>query len=202
MKITRVGSSFDNMVAKSKKPEDYVKKGHVMIHREDTEKDYPAAVFTEDPKVFIPNRSQFYNDCVNTWGLIDEDDGSIESIMRKMMGRNKTMTYYSEKLPSPVDQFISVLAKRKKDSCEHESVVSIMNSMLTLRIAIEGSEDDCWRRVKLPASTPLNIFHDQIIVPVMGWCRGYHGYVFEDPTDGAVLGPKKHSGYIDMMHIG
>jgi len=42
--------------------------------------------------------------------------------------------------------------------------------------------------------------HDQILGPIMGWARGYHGYVFEDPRDGAVIGPKKRAGYIDMMH--
>lgn len=42
--------------------------------------------------------------------------------------------------------------------------------------------------------------HDQILGPIMGWARGYHGYVFQDPRDGAVMGPKKYSGYIDMMH--
>jgi len=35
----------------------------------------------------------------------------------------------------------------------------------------------------------------------MGWCRGYHGYMFLDTNDGAVLGPKKYSGYLDMMHV-
>lgn len=35
----------------------------------------------------------------------------------------------------------------------------------------------------------------------MGWSRGYHGYVFLDPRDGAIMGPKKNDGYLDMMHV-
>ncbi len=34
----------------------------------------------------------------------------------------------------------------------------------------------------------------QVLGPVMGWCRGYHGYVFEDTKDGTALGPKDYSG--------
>lgn len=61
-------------------------------------------------------------------------------------------------------------------------------------------EDSCWRTLTVPAGTALPVLNDQILGPVMGWARGYHGYVFQDPRDGAVLGPKKYSGYIDMMH--
>jgi hypothetical protein len=62
------------------------------------------------------------------------------------------------------------------------------------------NEEDCWRIFRVPASTSLAVLHDQVLCPIMGWARAYHGYVFEDFTDGAVLGPKDNSGYIDMMH--
>lgn len=32
----------------------------------------------------------------------------------------------------------------------------------------------------------------------MGWARGYHGYVFEDHHDGAILGAKKFGNYVDV----
>ena len=36
----------------------------------------------------------------------------------------------------------------------------------------------------------------------MGWARGYRGYVFESPSDGAVFGPSgRGAGAIDMMHV-
>ncbi len=57
-----------------------------------------------------------------------------------------------------------------------------------------GLEKDIWRVIRVPASTSLAVLHDQILGPVMGWSRGYHGYVFEDPRDGAVFGPKDYSG--------
>ena len=53
----------------------------------------------------------------------------------------------------------------------------------------------------VPAATPLSALHDQILGPVMGWSRKRHGYVFQDPRDGAVLGSKKNSAkYADMKH--
>lgn len=68
-------------------------------------------------------------------------------------------------------------------------------------VMLKDCEGDCWREFTVPAATSLSVFSDQILGPIMGWCRGYHGYVFLDPRDGAVLGPKKYSGYIDMMHM-
>jgi len=53
----------------------------------------------------------------------------------------------------------------------------------------------------IPALTSLSVVSDQVIGPIMGWSRGYHGHMFLDPRDGAVLGPKKYSGYLDMMHV-
>jgi len=53
----------------------------------------------------------------------------------------------------------------------------------------------------VPAATPLNTLHDKILGPLMGWSRNRHGYVFQDPRDGAVLGPKKNSAdFADMKH--
>ena len=37
-----------------------------------------------------------------------------------------------------------------------------------------------------------------MLVPSIGWTSNCHGYVFEDPNDGAVLGPKNSSDCLDM----
>src|SRR5690349_12972627 len=68
-------------------------------------------------------------------------------------------------------------------------------------VELEECEEDCWRLIQVPASTSLAVLHDQILGPAMGWSRGYHGYVFLDPRDGTIMGPKKNDGYLDMMHV-
>jgi hypothetical protein len=73
--------------------------------------------------------------------------------------------------------------------------------MLRYPVSLSDNEKDCWREIIVPASTSLHSFHDNIIAPTMGWSRGIRGHVFQDPIDGAVLGPKDHQGLRDMMHV-
>ena len=40
----------------------------------------------------------------------------------------------------------------------------------------------------------------QVVAPLMGWVRNYHGYQFFDRRDGAAWGPEDSSA-IDMMHM-
>ena len=40
----------------------------------------------------------------------------------------------------------------------------------------------------------------QVLAPLMGWVRNYHGYQFFDRSDGATWGPED-SNAIDMMHM-
>ena len=49
-----------------------------------------------------------------------------------------------------------------------------------------------WRRFRLPGSTNLPVLRDQVLTVVMGWARAYHGYAFEDPSDGSWFGPKTY----------
>lgn len=46
----------------------------------------------------------------------------------------------------------------------------------------------------------MGVLLPQVIAPVMGWVRNYHGYQFFDRTDGAAWGPED-SNAIDMMHM-
>jgi Plasmid pRiA4b ORF-3-like protein len=41
----------------------------------------------------------------------------------------------------------------------------------------------------------------QVLIPLMGWVRNYHAFLFMDPTDGSMLGPSRRNGAIDMMHL-
>ena len=40
--------------------------------------------------------------------------------------------------------------------------------------------------------TNLPVLRDQVLTVVMGWARAYHGYAFEDPSDGSWFGPKTY----------
>lgn len=40
----------------------------------------------------------------------------------------------------------------------------------------------------------------QVVAPLMGWVRNYHGYQFFDCRDGAAWGPED-SNAIDLMHM-
>ena len=40
----------------------------------------------------------------------------------------------------------------------------------------------------------------QVLAPLMGWVRNYHGYQFFDRKDGAAWGPED-SNAIDLMHM-
>ncbi|RYH25581.1 hypothetical protein EON65_15455 [archaeon] len=41
------------------------------------------------------------------------------------------------------------------------------------------SKEDCWRIIRIPASTSLPVLHAQLLCIAMGCCRDYHSYVFE-----------------------
>jgi hypothetical protein len=188
-------------------PSSWVKRGHVYFHpRDNNPSVYPAALTKSDPATFIPDQSQFPDGRVRTWGLVTESEGTVESFMAAVQAQNCYCLMPDSNphdFPAPYEQFCSVLAAKKLETKDSEEVLSAMDKILVIKVALEdGAEDYCWRRFRVPASTPLNILHDQILTPIMGWARAYHGYVFEDPRDGAVLGPAKNSGYIDMMHAG
>ena len=56
------------------------------------------------------------------------------------------------------------------------------------------------RRFKVSGGIVLNTLADKILMPLMGWVRNYHGYVFCDRRDGACFGAKD-SNAIDLMHV-
>ena len=38
----------------------------------------------------------------------------------------------------------------------------------------------------------LPVLRDQVLTVVLGWARAYHGYAFEDPSEGSWFGPKTY----------
>lgn len=46
----------------------------------------------------------------------------------------------------------------------------------------------------------LKEFADRVVLPAMGWCRGYHAYSFVDRRDGTTFGPMV-GPYRDLAHL-
>ena len=86
-----------------------------------------------------------------------------------------------------MEQFCRILSKRKKSQLKTSAAVTAaMKTTLTIKVELVECER-VWRRFRVPAATSLAVLHDQVLGPVMGWARAYHGYCFEDPVDGRFI---------------
>jgi hypothetical protein len=181
-------------------------KKNIMIHPDDEGVSlYSPVIFNENPKKYVPDRSRFKDGRVLKWGLYgppQEDDNDISNFISGMMARtNNQLLYHDKKYGDPPSQFIDRLIARKIKYHNGEDVTAAMNFTYVVKIELCHCEEDVWRRVRVPSGIDLSKLHDQVICPVMGWGRGYHGYAFEDPKDGTIIGPQKHAKYIDTMHV-
>ena len=120
---------------------------------------------------------------------------AIEKYMASMQSGNVDLIYRNSGGCTPQEQFIRVLAQRKaRRAKEDPAVAAAKGACFRLRIAMTFDKTskltgrDCYREIQVPASISLGKFHDQVLTPVLGWARCYHGYVFEDPKDGAAFG--------------
>ena len=188
----------------------WLKVGHVLVHP-DEEKLYPLVyskvVLVENPTTYRPNPDDFKDGVVDNWGIgeapmEDHEKYGPEALQFKFMRPNMTEKLYREREGDPKEQFVKQLVRRKLQYVDGPEVQAILksNSTYTLKISLLQSENDVWRLFRVPSAIDLSKLHDQVLVPILGFSRGYHAYVFEDPNDGAVLGPKKYCGHIDMMH--
>ena len=169
---------------------------------------YSSIIFEEDPNTYVPDRTKYDDEIVQKWGIeppseVPGGDDELASFMSRMMmsSSSSSMEYYKHDLENPELQFIDILIGRKSKYNNSEEVTAAMKFTYVVRIELCQCETDVWRRVRVPSGISLSIFHDQVVCPVMGWARGYHGYAFEDPRDGTVIGPSKNSAYIDTMHV-
>jgi hypothetical protein len=47
----------------------------------------------------------------------------------------------------------------------------------------------------------LNTSADKVIIPIMGWVRNFHGYVFTDRRDWSIFGPKSSDAIDICCHL-
>lgn len=185
--------------------------GYVRRHPEDTSV-YPKVVRTKDPLVWRPKPADWKGGRVKKWGILDkfcmqEDDDcdpTIKCIGRVMQNERQRKWYglvAHDSPQPPLEQFIHILEAEKRKFIKKDcQIKNVMKMSLVVKINLTHGCEAVWRRILVPASIALPIFHDQVLAAVMGWYRGYHAYVFEDPTDGTVFGPSESSGLVDMMH--
>ena len=78
---------------------------------------------------------------------------------------------------------------------------------LVIRIALVKSETlscselnpSVWRRVKVSAHLKLDVLHDKILIPFMGWTRNYHTYYFSSKGKKWLC---QNTSAPDLMHSG
>lgn len=181
---------------------------NIRVHPDDKSTHmYSSIIYTEDPNTYIPDRSDYTNERVEKWGIEppsrqEEGSDGIEAFMaRMMMSSNTSWEYDKHNMENPEMQFIDVLIGRRSKYNNSDEITEAMKFTYVVRIELCECENDVWRRVRVPSGIGLSVFHDQVVCPVMGWSRGYHGYAFEDPRDGTIIGPAKNSAYIDTMHV-
>lgn len=107
----------------------------------------------------------------------------------------------------PPVQFINELAHRKQSSI----IASRKKYFIIYRISVardyiidvklQHVDTKFKRRIRVSSSIPMDIFHDKVLAPALGWVRNYHAYLFTDSRDGAQFGPTSSTA-IDYMHLG
>ena len=159
------------------------------------------------PVTFIsPNDFEYFadkNDSIPPppWGFTDDSsEPAMVTFIKGLLSNSSDYSNYKDH-PSPMEQYTRILTQKKEKKISIPPVSTILDRMIVIKITMPYIDKNLlYRIVELPASVSLAVLHDKILSAVMGWCRGYHGYVFQDCYDGSVLGPKENSGYIDMMH--
>jgi len=160
---------------KKSPPDSWQTIGYVKVHLNDTSGSLypPATVFTEDPETFEPERDNEGN-VEASWGLIKPGNDSAGASLEIFMAEQSSQRmYHDQGCKTPTEQFISILERHKVDSVVSEAVVEACKKSLVLRISLRYCEEDCWRRVRVPAAIELPTFHYQVM------CQSWAG---REPT--------------------
>ncbi|GAQ81064.1 hypothetical protein KFL_000690420 [Klebsormidium nitens] len=103
---------------------------------------------------------------------------------------------------TPEVQFIKKLAERKDAAlaAAKDGAMQRYKQDYVINMYMPELDPTVRRRFKVSGGIVLNTLADKVLMPLMGWVRNYHGYVFCDRREGACFGPKD-SNAIDMMHV-
>jgi hypothetical protein len=123
------------------------------------------------------------------WGLHLPDDFQMRYFM------NSRLYMFED---SPDVQFVKILASRKLKQLRSTPPAT---SDLIIDVVLDEVTPRVWRRVRVSARTPLAALVDKVLLPLMGWDRNYHAWIFMDPKDWSIFGPAANNSAIDMMHV-
>ncbi|EFN53808.1 hypothetical protein CHLNCDRAFT_136514 [Chlorella variabilis] len=184
----------------------------VKLHPADTCAGLPRVFLEQHPDSFEPQTNP-YTGFKEKWGFSEDDDGEpMAFMMRSMTCQSMYGPHSSQGLKKPgkppEQQFVDVLIAKKVRALEagKEAAEPFYRRDFILDIDLAcpdpqfRHEPRVWRRVRVSGGTQLTALQDKVITPVMGWVRNYHGHLWTDYRDGALLGDPA-SQAIDMMHV-
>merc|ERR1712227_1092148 len=87
------------------------------------------------------------------------------------------------------EQFVKGLINHKCNKLSGTEISPDESKDLIIKVWMRDTNPLIWRKFKVCSAVSLFTFADKILIPVMGWTRNYHGYIFIDRTDGAHFGP-------------
>jgi hypothetical protein len=70
------------------------------------------------------------------------------------------------------------MKKRLHELTSQTSIPNIDKSYI-LKVELMNVTPMIWRRVRVPANITLNLLHDKVLAPAMGWVRDYHGMLID-----------------------
>ena len=160
--------------------------------------DFPDWISPEkDLSNFVPSPDG--DGVVRYWGL-EPFVNPVDRFGGLVLARKSASGYphYGDEGP-PEKQVATMLAKKKMSKIKDNKDSLDINCNLSyiLRIDLVGVDPVVYRTVRCSGSMSLRTFADKTLETVMGWGRGYHSYIFTDPTDGAIFGQVKSKRGID-----
>lgn len=102
-------------------------------------------------------------------------------------------------LTSHTIHFILFNTSMSPPPCDFVIRIALLNA--TLRKDDNNTElsPSVWRRFRCSSHLPLDVVHDKVIAPVMGWCRNYHAFLFTNEKGQACMTQESNSN--EMMHV-
>jgi hypothetical protein len=146
---------------------------------------------TTDPECFIPTpdpTSRKYR----TWGLpatatipygITIFDSDTHAGIQTCLSRRLVAQKLYADNPTPEEQFIEVLGKRKERELLSRGKGDRHKRDYVLDVVLADVYDErgdvlCWRRVKVPGRMTLDSLKDMVLLPAMGWYVCSSGFIW------------------------
>ncbi|RPA81045.1 hypothetical protein BJ508DRAFT_376754 [Ascobolus immersus RN42] len=161
-------------------------------------------LYLTDPEKHVPVKDPDTGK-FEAWGVVTRNEvkNNYEFDRLKMCNT----PYFYNDIDSPEEQWFKFLARRKETRLRADQTVIRQRQSRDFVLKIEydelkngKGESLVWRTVKVSGAMKLSVFCDKVVLPVMGWTRNYHAYLFTDRRDGALFGPK-NAAFADLCSM-